>query len=69
MATDIAAKERWQLSENAASCYICSHETIEGVQFKEFPENPSPFLIDMLSDFLSRPIKNGGNIGRIFVSA
>jgi phosphoserine aminotransferase len=69
MATDIPAKERWQLSENAAYCYICSNETIEGVQFKEFPETPSPLVIDMSSDFLSRPIKNWGNIGCIFATA
>jgi phosphoserine aminotransferase len=69
MATDIVSKDMWQFSDDAAYCYICSNETIEGVQFKEFPAAPSPLVIDMSSDFLSRPINDWSNIGCIFAAA
>jgi phosphoserine aminotransferase len=69
MATDIASKEGWTFSDDAAYCYVCSNETIEGVQFKEFPDAPAPLVIDMSSDFLSRPIKNWSNVGCIFAAA
>jgi phosphoserine aminotransferase len=69
IATDIASKDKWRFSSDAAYCYICSNETIEGVQFKEFPAAPSPLVIDMSSDFLSRPINDWSNIGCIFAAA
>jgi phosphoserine aminotransferase len=69
MSTGIPSKGEWTLSDNAAYCYICSNETIEGVQFKEFPEISVPLVIDTSSDFLSRPIKNWSKIGCIFAAA
>jgi phosphoserine aminotransferase len=69
MSTDIAPKEEWIFSDDAAYCYVCSNEKTEGVQFKEFPDAPAPLVIDMSSDFLSRPIKNWLNIGCSFAAA
>jgi phosphoserine aminotransferase len=69
MSTSIPSKAEWTLSEDSAYCYICSNETIEGVRFKEFPETSVPLIIDMSSDFLSRPIKKWSKIGCIFASA
>lgn len=69
LATNIPTHELWQFSDNAAYCYICSNETIEGVQFHHFPNVKAPLIIDMSSDFLSRPITNWDKIGCIFACA
>jgi phosphoserine aminotransferase len=69
MATDIPSEDEWSFSDDAAYCFICSNETIEGVQFKEFPRAPVPLVIDMSSDFLARPIEDWSNIGCIFAAA
>lgn len=45
-----------QLSDHAAYLHLTSNETIEGTQFKEFPDTGSvPLIGDMSSDILSRP--------------
>ncbi|NMO96020.1 3-phosphoserine/phosphohydroxythreonine transaminase [Paenibacillus lemnae] len=45
-----------QLSEQPAYLHVTSNETIEGTQFKEFPDTGSiPLICDMSSDILSRP--------------
>lgn len=45
-----------QLSDQAAYLHLTSNETIEGTQFKEFPDTGSvPLICDMSSDILSRP--------------
>lgn len=43
----------------AAYLHITSNETIQGVQFRDFPtgdKNAPPLVCDMSSDFLSRPV-------------
>lgn len=45
-----------QLQDNAAYLHLTSNETIEGAQFKAFPDTGSvPLIGDMSSDILSRP--------------
>ncbi|WP_098748535.1 3-phosphoserine/phosphohydroxythreonine transaminase [Paenibacillus sp. EZ-K15] len=45
-----------KLSDHAAYLHLTSNETIEGTQFKEFPDTGSvPLICDMSSDILSRP--------------
>lgn len=45
-----------QLSDNAAYLHLTSNETIEGTQFKDFPDTGAvPLICDMSSDILSRP--------------
>ncbi|CAM3374847.1 MULTISPECIES: 3-phosphoserine/phosphohydroxythreonine transaminase [Paenibacillus] len=45
-----------QLSDNAAYLHLTSNETIEGTQFKDFPDiGAVPLICDMSSDILSRP--------------
>ncbi|QCT03854.1 phosphoserine aminotransferase [Paenibacillus algicola] len=45
-----------QLSEQPAYLHMTSNETIEGTQFKQFPDTGSvPLICDMSSDILSRP--------------
>jgi phosphoserine aminotransferase len=67
--TSIQPKQTWTVSDDAAYFYMCSNETIEGVQFREFPNVPAPLVIDMSSDFLSRPINNWQRIGCVFACA
>ncbi|WP_199615641.1 3-phosphoserine/phosphohydroxythreonine transaminase [Paenibacillus alkalitolerans] len=46
-----------RLPENTAYLHVTSNETIEGVQYMEFPETGGVTLIaDMSSDILSRPV-------------
>jgi len=48
--------ESWQLSASARYVHICSNETIGGVQYQAFPNLDAPLVVDMSSDFLSRPV-------------
>ncbi|MCW8886206.1 MAG: 3-phosphoserine/phosphohydroxythreonine transaminase [Motiliproteus sp.] len=49
--------DRWQLSPDAGYCHITSNETVNGVQYPDFPDTGTvPLVADMTSDFLSRPI-------------
>ncbi len=44
-------------NKDAAYAYICSNETIEGVQYQEFPSTGDvPLVCDSSSDFFSRPV-------------
>lgn len=43
------------LTPGAAYVHITANETIEGTQWKEFPQTQSPLVADMSSDCLSRP--------------
>jgi phosphoserine aminotransferase len=64
----IPDESTWSLSRDAAMVYYCSNETVDGVQFKEFPKRLAPgpdgqgplVVADMSSDILSRaiPVKN-----------
>lgn len=44
------------LSENPVYLHLTSNETIEGTQWKVFPDTPVPVVADMSSDILSRPL-------------
>ena len=45
------------LDSNAAYAYLCSNETIEGVQYQEYPNfGDVPMVCDASSDFLSKPV-------------
>lgn len=46
-----------EIAENAAYLHMTSNETIEGTQFKDFPDTGNtPLIVDMSSDILSRPL-------------
>jgi phosphoserine aminotransferase len=58
-----------QLNPQAAYTYLCSNETIQGVQFdKELETGGSPLVIDASSDFLHRPL-DFKNIGIVYACA
>jgi len=42
-------------TDGAVYAHITSNETIEGTQWKEFPQTSAPIVADMSSDILSRP--------------
>ncbi len=54
--TQIPPRESWQLNPQAKYFHYVSNETIHGVQFKYEPEVDEPLVVDMSSDFLSKPI-------------
>lgn len=62
----IPDESTWNLSQDAAMIYLCSNETVDGVEFPGFPKSLEPRLdgpivvADMSSNILSRtiPIKN-----------
>jgi phosphoserine aminotransferase len=56
-------------SPDAAYVYLCLNETISGVQFQRLPDSPVPLVIDMSSEFLSRPITEWNKIGLCFACA
>ncbi|KAI3327386.1 phosphoserine aminotransferase [Xylariaceae sp. AK1471] len=64
----IPDESTWKLSKDAAMVYLCSNETVDGVEFPEFPESLKPgpdgkgpiVVADMSSNILTRkiPVKN-----------
>ncbi len=68
-------------SEGADYLYLCSNETIGGIEWQEFPDTGEvPLIADMSSDMLSRPVdvskfamiyggvqKNLGPAGAVFI--
>ncbi len=59
---DLSYKRKPSVSEmkldaNAAYAYICSNETIEGVQYQQYPNfGDVPMVCDASSDFFSKPV-------------
>ncbi len=55
--------------DQAQYVHVTSNETIEGVQFNHFPDTGDvPLVVDMSSDFLSRPL-NLSKFGLIYAGA
>lgn len=67
--TEIPDRSTWKVSEDAAYFYYCDNETIQGIEFPKFPDVPSPLVIDMSSNFLSKPITEWNKVGLIFACA
>lgn len=64
----IPQANNWKISSKAAYRYICSNETLVGVQFNQLPQFDNvPLVADMTSDFLSRSI-DVNQYGLIFAS-
>ena len=58
-----------KLSEDPSYVHLCSNETIQGVQFADFPDlGDAPLVADMSSDILSRPI-DAGRFALIYAGA
>jgi phosphoserine aminotransferase len=44
-------------SKNSSYLYLCSNETIGGIEWQDFPDTGDvPLIADMSSDFISRPV-------------
>jgi phosphoserine aminotransferase len=55
--TYVPARERWQLSADAAYVHVCTNETIGGVEYQWVPDvGATPLVADASSHILSRPI-------------
>lgn len=67
--TRVLKQEEIQLSENPAYVHLCSNNTIEGTQWKEFPDCGNiPLIADMSSDILSKKI-DVSKFGLIYAGA
>ncbi|XP_011496325.1 PREDICTED: phosphoserine aminotransferase [Ceratosolen solmsi marchali] len=56
--TEIPNKSTWTFNPNASYVYYCDNETIHGIEFHDIPETKGiPLVVDMSSNFLSKPIK------------
>jgi phosphoserine aminotransferase len=66
---DIPNRASWKTSPDAAYFYICLNETIQGIQFPDLPDVPAPLVVDMSSEFLSRPINDWSKVGCAFACA
>ncbi len=55
--TTLPAADTVKPTEGTSYLYLCSNETIGGVQWKKWPETGSvPLIVDMSSDILSKPV-------------
>ena len=58
----------WSTNEDAAYFFYVDNETVDGLEFAAPPPAPVPLVVDMSSNFLSRPIEPD-HFGVIFASA
>ncbi len=59
----------WQIRQDASYAFICTNNTIEGTQYRVWPETGAvPLVADMSSDILSRPV-DVSRFGLIFAGA
>ena len=67
--TEIPSISDWRLNTQASYCHITSNETANGLQYPQLPDTGNvPLVVDMTSDFLSRPIDFQG-IGLLYAGA
>ena len=66
---DVKPRDQWEVSEDAAYFYYCDNETIQGIEFTKLPDVPAPLVIDMSSNFLSKPITEWNKIGCVYACA
>jgi phosphoserine aminotransferase len=65
----VPAPSEIKLSPGASYVHLTSNETIQGVQYLEFPDlGDAPLVADMSSDILSRPI-DAGRFSLIYAGA
>eukprot|EP00897_Mesotaenium_endlicherianum_P004605 jgi/Mesen1/4172/ME000219S03299 len=67
--TSIPAQSEWNLTAGAKCVHICANETIQGVEFKDYPEAGDAILVaDMSSNFCSKPV-DVSKFGLIYAGA
>jgi len=54
--TTVPDQATWQLDPQARYFHYASNETIHGLQLHDMPKIDTPLVIDMSSDFLSKPL-------------
>lgn len=57
---DAALNTQWAIDPEAAYCHFTPNETIDGVEFYDFPKSTVPLVADMSSTILSRPFDVSG---------
>ncbi len=59
--TDAAMNSNWPIDPTAAYCHFTPNETIDGIEFYDFPkDSPIPLMADMSSTILSREFDISG---------
>ncbi|ASK78612.1 phosphoserine transaminase [Paraphotobacterium marinum] len=48
--------DEWDIDIDAPYIHFCSNETLNGIEITQLPEQNFPFIADMTSNILSRPI-------------
>lgn len=68
--TWLPSQETWKIRQDAAYLHICGNETIDGIEFFEWPCLPEqiPLVVDASSHILSRPL-DVSRFGLIFAGA
>jgi len=68
--TWLPQQDTWQLRKDAAYLHICGNETIDGIEFFQWPCLPEhiPLVVDASSHILSRPL-DVSRFGLIFAGA
>jgi phosphoserine aminotransferase len=68
--TYMPARETWALRNDAAYLHVCGNETIDGIEFFDWPTPPAgvPLVADVSSHILSRPM-NVAHFGLMFGGA
>jgi phosphoserine aminotransferase len=68
--TFVPPPNSWQLRDDASYLHICGNETIDGVEFFDWPTPPNdiPLVVDASSHILSRPL-DLSSFGLLFAGA
>ena len=53
---EAAMNTHWLINPDADYCHCTPNETIDGIEFDQFPDSPVPLIADMSSTILSREI-------------
>ncbi len=73
--TDFPTLTEEKIDTNSKFIYLCSNETVNGIELHELPSLPNsrkhiPLIVDASSDFSTKPIDwNGSGIGVLFACA
>lgn len=57
--TRLPRREEWDLDPQASYRYLCSNETVDGLEFTSLPafDDDVPLVVDMSSDIASKPLE------------
>ena len=66
--TTVPPRDTWNLNPSSKYFHYVSNETVNGVQLHDMPDVGKPLIIDMSSEFLSKPL-NFDKVGMIYAAS